>query len=222
MSTMKNFSWAVEDGVGVITFNLENEAVNTISPDITGEFEGILTRAASDANAKAVVFISGKKDNFIAGAKIDFLQTLKTANDAAAASKQGQVGFDRLDAFEKPFIAAINGSCLGGGLEWALACDYRIATDNPKTALGLPEVQLGLIPGAGGTQRLPRLVGVQVALDLILTGKTLKAKKALKLGVVDEVVPTPILKEVAKRRALELAAGSLKPVRQHGGVGQPK
>jgi enoyl-CoA hydratase/carnithine racemase len=123
--------------------------------------------------------------------------------------KQGHAGFDRLDAFEKPVIAAINGSCLGGGLEWALACDYRIATDSPKTSIGLPEVQLGLIPGAGGTQRLPRLVGAQIALDLILTGKTLKAKKALKLGVVDEVVPAPILKDVAKRRALEMANGKL-------------
>ncbi len=176
MSPLKNFSYSVEQGVGVITFNLEGEPVNTLSPDITAEFESILTRAASDAAAKAIVFISGKRDNFIAGAKIDFLQTLKSASDAAAASRQGQAAFDRLDAFEKPFVAAINGSCLGGGLEWALACDYRIATDNPKTSIGLPEVQLGLIPGAGGTQRLPRLVGAQVALDLILTGKTLKAK----------------------------------------------
>jgi 3-hydroxyacyl-CoA dehydrogenase / enoyl-CoA hydratase / 3-hydroxybutyryl-CoA epimerase len=172
-----------------------------------------------------VVFTSGKKDSFIAGAKLDFVQTFKSAADATAVSKSGQAGFDRLDAFEKPVVAAIHGACLGGGLEWALACDYRLVTDGPKTQLGLPEVQLGLIPGAGGTQRLPRLIGAQAALDLILTGRSLKAKKALKLGVVDEVCPAPILRQVAKQRALELAAGTLKPERNRGlssGVGKGK
>jgi len=212
----KNFSYAVESNVAVITFDMEGEPVNTIAPQISQEFEGLMTRAASDATAKAIVFISGKKDTFIAGAKIDFLQTIKTAGEASALSRQGQAGFDRLDAFEKPVIAAIHGACLGGGLEWALACDYRIATDSPKTSLGLPEVQLGLIPGAGGTQRLPALIGAQAALDLILTGKNLKAKKALKLGVVDEVVPTPILKQIALTRANELVAGTLKIERKRG------
>lgn len=211
-----SFAYALEDQVAVITFDIEGEAVNTLSPAISQEFETLMTKAASDSNAKAIVFISGKKDSFIAGAKIDFLSTIKTQADALTVVKQGHAGFDRLDAFEKPVIAAINGACLGGGLEWALACDYRIATDNPKTSIGLPEVQLGLIPGAGGTQRLPRLVGAQIALDLILTGKTLKAKKALKLGVVDEVVPAPILKDVAKRRALEMANGKLVIDRSRG------
>ncbi|MFZ5440949.1 MAG: fatty acid oxidation complex subunit alpha FadJ [Myxococcota bacterium] len=215
MST-KNFSYVVEDQVAVITFDMEGEPVNTIAPQISLEFEALMTRAASDAAAKAIVFISGKKDTFIAGAKIDFLQTVKTAAEATALSRQGQAGFDRLDAFEKPVVAAIHGACLGGGLEWALACDYRLATDSPKTSLGLPEVQLGLIPGAGGTQRLPQLIGAQAALDLILTGKNLKAKKALKLGVIDEVVPTPILRKIAVTRANELAAGTLKVDRKRG------
>src|SRR5439155_899108 len=112
-----------------------------------------------DPEAKAVVIISGKKDSFIAGAKIDFLSTLKTAEEALEASRRGQEGFDRLEQFSKPVVCAIHGSCLGGGLEWAMACRYRVATDSPKTSLGQPEVQLGLIPGAGGTQRLPKLVG---------------------------------------------------------------
>jgi 3-hydroxyacyl-CoA dehydrogenase/enoyl-CoA hydratase/3-hydroxybutyryl-CoA epimerase len=210
------FSYAVEDQVAVITFDIEGEAVNTLSPDISQAFEALMTKAAADSTAKAVVFISGKKDSFIAGAKIDFLSTIKTSAEALALVKQGHAQFDRLDAFEKPVVAAIHGACLGGGLEWALACDYRVATDSPKTSLGLPEVQLGLIPGAGGTQRLPRLVGAQAALDLILTGKSLKAKKALKLGVVDEVVPAPILREVARRRALELANGKLVVERNRG------
>ncbi len=216
MSTSKNFSYVVEDGVAVVTFDIEGEPVNTLSPSISSELEQLMTTAAADSSAKAVVFISGKKDSFIAGAKIDFLTTIKTAAEGAAISRQGQAGFDRLDAFEKPVIAAIHGACLGGGLEWALACDYRIATDSPKTSIGLPETQLGLLPGAGGTQRLPRLVGAQVALDLILAGKTLKAKKALKLGVVDELVPAPILREVAKRRALEIAEGTVTVDRSRG------
>ncbi|MBL8957466.1 MAG: fatty acid oxidation complex subunit alpha FadJ, partial [Myxococcaceae bacterium] len=143
-------------------------------------------------------------------------QTIKTQADATAASKQGQAGFHRLENFEKPVVAAIHGAALGGGLEWALACDYRIGSDSPKTQVGLPETQLGLIPGAGGTQRLPKLIGAQAALDLILTGKSLKAKKALKLGVLDELVPQPILRDVALRRARELAAGSLKVERRSG------
>jgi 3-hydroxyacyl-CoA dehydrogenase/enoyl-CoA hydratase/3-hydroxybutyryl-CoA epimerase len=212
----KSFTYVCEGGAAVITFDIEGESVNTIAPTISVEFEALLTRAASDPEAKAVVFISGKKDSFVAGAKIDFLATIRSASEGAALARQAQATFDRLDAFEKPVIAAIHGSCLGGGLEWALACDYRIATDSPKTTLALPEVQLGIIPGAGGTQRLPRLIGTQAALDLILTGKTLKAKKALKLGVVDEVVPAPILREVALRRAGELASGALKPVRARG------
>ncbi len=212
----KNFSYAVEDSVAVVTFDMEGEPVNTLSPDIATEFEAVMTRAASDASAKAVVFLSGKKDTFVAGAKIDFLQALRSAAEATAMARQAHVSFDRLDAFEKPVIAAINGACLGGGLEWALACDYRVASDGPKTSLGLPEVQLGLLPGAGGTQRLPKLIGAQAALDLILTGKSLKPKKALKLGVVDEVVPAPILRQVAKRRALEIANGELKVDRSRG------
>ncbi len=210
------FAYALEDQVAVITFDIEGEAVNTLSPEISRSFEAVLTKAAADTAAKAIVFISGKKDSFIAGAKIDFVTAVKTPAEATALSRQAQAGFDRLDAFEKPVVAAINGACLGGGLEWALACDFRIATDSSKTSIGLPEVQLGLIPGAGGTQRLPRLIGAQAALDLILTGKNLKAKKALKLGVVDEVVAPSILREVAKRRALELASGSLVLDRSRG------
>lgn len=214
--TSKNFSYALEAGVAVITFDVEGEPVNTLDPDKSTEFETLMTRVAADEAAKAVVLLSGKKDSFIAGAKIDFLSTLGSATEATAAARQAHAIFDRLESFPKPVIAAIHGVCLGGGLEWALACGYRIATDSPKTSLGLPEVQLGLLPGAGGTQRLPRLIGAQAALDLILTGKTIKPKKALKLGVVDEVVPTPILREVALKRAAELASGTLKVDRSRG------
>jgi 3-hydroxyacyl-CoA dehydrogenase/enoyl-CoA hydratase/3-hydroxybutyryl-CoA epimerase len=114
---------------------------------------------------------------------------------------------DRIERSRMPIVAAIHGACLGGGLEAALACAYRIATDHPKTVLALPEVQLGLIPGAGGTQRLPRTVGLRNALDMILTGKNVRAKKALRIGLVDEVVHPEILKDVALDRARALAAG---------------
>jgi len=115
-------------------------------------------------------------------------------------------------------VAAINGACLGGGLEVALACHYRIATDHPKTVLGLPEVQLGLIPGAGGCQRLPRLIGASAALDMILSGKTERASKALRLGLVDEVVPPTILRQVAAAAADRLAREGLPKRQQKGGL----
>ncbi|GEN10981.1 3-hydroxyacyl-CoA dehydrogenase / enoyl-CoA hydratase / 3-hydroxybutyryl-CoA epimerase [Myxococcus fulvus] len=216
LQAKQGFSLQVEDGVAVVTFDLPDSAVNTLSPEVGAAFSRLLEEAEREAEVKALVFISGKKDSFVAGAKIDYLQTLKTAEEATAMSQQGQAGFDRLEAFPKPVVAAIHGACLGGGLEWALACHYRIATDSPKSTLGLPEVQLGLLPGAGGTQRLPALIGAQAALDLILTGKNVKPAKARKLGIVDEVVPVPILRAIAVQRAKELAAGSLKPVRAHG------
>ena len=216
LEAKQGFSYAVEDGVAVISYDLPDSPVNTLSPETGEAFSRLMTRAEREPEVKSVVFISGKKDTFVAGAKIDLLQTLKTAEEATAISRNGQEGFDRLDAFPKPVVAAIHGACLGGGLEWALACDYRIATDSPKTSLGLPEVQLGLIPGAGGTQRLPALIGVQAALDLILTGKSLKPSKAKKLGVVDEVVPVPLLRKLAVQRAKELAEGTLKVERKHG------
>lgn len=216
LEAQQGFTYKVEDGVAVITIDQPDEPVNTLSPESGGAFETLIGRAEKDPSVKAVVFISGKKDNFVAGAKIDWLQTIKTAAAATEASRKAQEGFDRLDAFSKPVVAAIHGACLGGGLEWALACDYRIATDSSKTSLGLPEVQLGLLPGAGGTQRLPALIGIQAALDLILAAKTVKPSKAKRLGLVDEVVPVPILRSVALQRARELSAGALKVERPHG------
>jgi 3-hydroxyacyl-CoA dehydrogenase/enoyl-CoA hydratase/3-hydroxybutyryl-CoA epimerase len=216
LEAQHGFTYKVEDGVAVITIDQQGEAVNTLSPEAGAAFEALMTRAEKEPLVKAVVFISGKKDNFVAGAKLDFLQTIKTAAKATEVSRNAQESFDRLDAFPKPVVAAIHGACLGGGLEWALACDYRIATDSPKTSLGLPEVQLGLLPGGGGTQRLPALIGIQAALDLILAGKTVKPSKAKRLGLVDEVVPVPILRSVAIQRARELSAGALKVERPHG------
>jgi 3-hydroxyacyl-CoA dehydrogenase / enoyl-CoA hydratase / 3-hydroxybutyryl-CoA epimerase len=165
-----------------------------------------------------VVLISGKADTFIAGADIEEFTAIVNQTEAERLSFEGQETVSRLETFQKPIVAAINGACLGGGLEVALACHYRIATDHPKTALGLPEVQLGLIPGAGGCQRLPRLIGARAALDMILSGKTERASKALRLGLVDEVVPPSILRPVAIAAADRLAREGLPKRQPKGGL----
>jgi 3-hydroxyacyl-CoA dehydrogenase/enoyl-CoA hydratase/3-hydroxybutyryl-CoA epimerase len=149
-----------------------------------------------------VVLASGKKDSFIAGADVKMLEQVQTQEDGERMSLEGHKAMDRMESCPKPVVAAIHGVAFGGGLETALACHARVASDSSKTKLGLPESQLGLLPGAGGTQRLPRLIGVQPALDMMLTGKQIPAKKAKKLGLVDDVVPPSILIETAAELAL--------------------
>ena len=209
-----------EGGVAVVFMDVPGEPVNTLRADFQDELEEMLRRVSDDAAIASVVFASGKPDGFIAGADVQMLAKVKTAEEGAALSRGGQRAMDRLEELSKrkPIVAAIHGPALGGGLEVALACSYRIASDDRKTQLGQPEVQLGLIPGAGGTQRLPRLIGIADALDLILAGKSVRASKARRLGLVDEVVPRAILLEVARRRAAELASGALKPQRSRIGL----
>lgn len=215
-------SFRVETAGGVATLLVDDpgERVNTIHPELMLELVGLLDRLEGDPAVKAVVLASGKPDGFVAGAKIELMQSVRAAADAERLARDGQAVFDRLERFPKPVVAAIHGACLGGGCEWVLACRWRVASDDPRTTLGQPEVQLGLIPGGGGTQRLPRLVGVQAALDLILAGKSLEARKAARIGLVDEVAPAPILLEVARSRALALASGKLArtPRRPEGAV----
>ncbi|HYW51502.1 MAG TPA: 3-hydroxyacyl-CoA dehydrogenase NAD-binding domain-containing protein, partial [Gemmatimonadaceae bacterium] len=172
-----------------------------------------------DPAIRAAVIISGKRDNFIAGADIEAFLEFRTAEDAEQACRAGHADFQAM-AEGKPVVCAIHGGCLGGGTELALAAHWRIATDGPKTAISLPEVQLGLIPGAGGTQRLPALIGLQAALDMILTGKVVRAKKALQLGLVDEMVHPAILRRVALQRAAELAEGTRRREPKHRGAGE--
>jgi 3-hydroxyacyl-CoA dehydrogenase/enoyl-CoA hydratase/3-hydroxybutyryl-CoA epimerase len=200
-----------EDGVLVLTLDVPGERVNTLGRGLLAEFEEVFALLESDRGYKAVVLQSAKPDNFIAGADIKDFTRIQSALEGETLSRTGQAMLDRLAGLRVPVVAAIHGSCLGGGLETALACRYRLASDDPKTALGVPEVMLGLLPGAGGTQRLPRLIGLARALDLILTGRSLKAARALKAGLVDEVVPGPILFKVARKAALELAEGRRVP-----------
>lgn len=201
------------DGVAVVTMDARGEPVNTISVSVGEQLRALLPQLLDDGRVRAVVFISGKKDNFIAGADITMLEKVRSAADATQMSRELQAVLDRMSGSRKPMVAAIHGACLGGGLEFALACHYRIASSEKKTKLGLPEVMLGLLPGGGGTQRLPRLIGAQAALDMMLTGKELNGTRALKAGVVDEVVPQAILREVAITRAREFAEGRKLPRR---------
>jgi 3-hydroxyacyl-CoA dehydrogenase/enoyl-CoA hydratase/3-hydroxybutyryl-CoA epimerase len=209
-----------EDGVLVLTLDVPGEKLNTLGKGMIGELEEVFAVMEADPSVKAAVLISGKPDNFMAGADIKDFTAIRSALEGETLSRSGQAILDRLAAVRVPVVAAIHGVCLGGGLETALACRYRIATDDPKTALGRPEVMLGLLPGAGGTQRLPRLIGLAAALDLILTGRSLKAAQARKAGLVDEVVPQPILLATAKAAALALAEGRLSPQRRGVGLAE--
>ena len=186
-----------DENVGVIFIDVPNEKVNTLKAEFAEQFLAILQKAQSTSGLKGLVITSGKKDNFIAGADISMIAHCESKAQASELSKSGHILFDKIDNYPLPIIAAIHGACLGGGLELALACHARVCSNDDKTRLGLPEVQLGLLPGSGGTQRLPRLIGIPQALDLMLTGRQLKAKQALKLGLVDDVVPESILLDVA-------------------------
>ena len=202
------------DDVLIVTIDRQDQAVNTLGVELVEEFENAFRRVDEDTLIQALVLISGKRDGFIAGADIEQFVELRTAADAERLSRTGQDLLNRLEALRVPVVAAIHGACLGGGLEVALACRYRVCTDHPQTTFATPEVQLGLIPGMGGTQRLPRRVGLQAALDMILTGKTVRARRALQMGLVDELVHPSILGDVALGRARAIASGTLRPPRR--------
>ncbi len=196
------FKLSKENNVGVVTFERTDKDANTLGESVLRELNGVLSQIAEDKSISGVVFISGKKDQFIAGADIEDIAKFKSAMDAEQGSKSMQEILQKIANLGKPTVAAINGACLGGGLELALACSWRIATSDDKTKLGLPEIQLGFIPGAGGTQRLPRLIGIAAALDMILTAKRVDGAKALKLGLVDACVHPNILLQEAQKLAL--------------------
>lgn len=185
------------DHVGVITIDVPGEKMNTLKAEFVPQIKAVLAEARSNPQLAGIVLISGKSDNFVAGADISMIGNCQTAEEAEGLARQGQEVMAEIAALPFPVVAAIHGACLGGGLELALACSARICSLDEKTRLGLPEVQLGLLPGSGGTQRLPKLIGVPQALPLILSGKQLRAKQALKLGVVDDAVPLSILLETA-------------------------
>ncbi|XTZ39600.1 fatty acid oxidation complex subunit alpha FadJ [Salmonella enterica] len=204
METLTAFTLSVRpDNVAVVTIDVANEKMNTLKAEFGTQIRIILKQIRENKALRGVVFISAKPDNFIAGADINMIARCQTAKEAEELARQGQQVMAEIHALTIPVVAAIHGACLGGGLELALACHRRICTDDAKTVLGLPEVQLGLLPGSGGTQRLPRLVGVSTALEMILTGKQLRARQALKAGLVDDVVAQSILLDAAAELAAQ-------------------
>ena len=182
--------------------------VNLLSPRMLDEIERILDEVSAHPEIKVLIFASRKADNFIAGA--DLTSVVMNGFNLEAATAFGQRGrslFQRLAEMNVTTIAAIHGSCLGGGLELALACDYRLAANDAKTKIGLPEVQLGILPAWGGVSRLPRLVSLPDALDMMLTGKQLKARKAKAIGLVHMIPPPELLQDTAKKLAGDILAG---------------
>ncbi|XP_033301284.1 trifunctional enzyme subunit alpha, mitochondrial isoform X2 [Bombus bifarius] len=219
----KHLRYKVVDNVAVLTLDSPGVKVNTLNREIMDEIVDVLKTVQHNSAVNSVVLISGKPGCFIAGADITMIQRFKTSEDGYKISSDGQKVLETIEKSQKPVVAAIQGSCLGGGLEVAMACHYRLAVNDQKTSLGLPEVMLGLLPGAGGTQRLPQLTSLPNALDMTLTGKNLKAIKAKQVGLVDILVNrlgpgigTPeentmrYLEETAIRAAKDLANGTLK------------
>ena len=194
------------DDVAVIVLDVPGRSMNTLRTDFIADLYGLLDDLESDRGVRGVVVASGKPDSFIAGADIEMLAGVGSVDEGVALSRDGQRVFDRIEGCTTPVVAAVHGTCLGGGMELIMACHGRVASDDPATRFGQPEVLLGLIPGAGGTQRLPRLVGVEQALDLILTGRDVSVSRAHRMGLVDEIVHPAILLEVACDRARALAS----------------
>ncbi|XP_054742290.1 trifunctional enzyme subunit alpha, mitochondrial [Anastrepha obliqua] len=219
----KNLRTKVVDEVLVVTLDVPNAKVNSLNLSLSSEFKSVLRELETNTSVKSAVVISSKPGCFIAGADIDMLEKCRNVDDATNISKEGQEFFNQLETSRKPIVAAINGVCLGGGLELALACHYRVATNDRRTKLGTPEVLLGLLPGSGGTVRLPKITSIPKALDLELSGKQVSAQQAKKIGLVDMVVDTlgpgvaaaeentiEYLEQVAIQAAKDIAHGKLK------------
>lgn len=201
-------NWQLQQKEHILWLYLDkkNSSSNNLDKNVLTELSSIIKEITHNESVQGLIITSGKTNGFIVGADIQTISKLKTKEEIFAFIRQGQKVFDELAALNIPTVALINGLCLGGGLELALACDYRIAIDDNKTRLGLPEVMLGIHPGWGGTVRLPRLLGGPQALELILTGKTISSYVAAKLGLIDQVVPS----RQAERAALYYASAKTK------------
>ncbi|MCB0351314.1 MAG: enoyl-CoA hydratase/isomerase family protein, partial [Bdellovibrionales bacterium] len=193
----------VEENIGLIEFDLVGEKVNKLSSPVMKRLQEVIGEVQA-SGVKVCVLISRKKNIFIAGADVDEIKNITTKDGFRDAINQAHVILNALEDMPVVTVAAINGACLGGGCELVLACDYRLASDDSSTRIGLPEIKLGIIPGFGGCVRLPRVVGLQAALDIILAGKSVDSRKALKIGLIEESVPQAILEERAMTFAREL------------------
>ena len=186
INALNNFSAQADNGIITVTIDQADRKMNVIGDGFNDAFAALTDAFVNDQDAKGLILTSGKS-TFVVGADIDQLATIETAEQAFDLVEDLKASLRKLETSGKPVVAAITGTALGGGLELALACHYRIAIDSPKTKLGLPEVKLGLLPGGGGTQRLPRLVGIQKALELMTQGKELRPQQALEIGLIDDV-----------------------------------
>lgn len=225
---MQTLKFTVDaDGIALIVIDLAERVVNVLTPQLIADLAAAVERVADTSAIKAAVLTSGKSDTFVAGADIkamleSFDRGIDAVEAAALAEPFGRV-LRRMETCGKPFAAAINGLALGGGLELTLACHYRVLVDHPKAVVGLPEVGLGLLPAGGGTQRLPRLIGIEKSLGLLLTGRQLRPAEALKLGIVHVLAKPEDVVEVA-RAWLLASPNSVQPwdakgYRVPGGVG---
>lgn len=203
---MSAFSYQInKDGIAILTFDLPGEKVNKLTTVVMDELDRLLDELAANKEIKALVFRSGKDTNFIVGADIAVIRNITDTETAERIAQRGQAVFAKLEALPFPTVAAIHGPCMGGGLELALACSYRVVSNDPRTALALPEVKFGIIPGFGGTQRLPRLTGLSNALEMTLTGKSVYAAKARRIGLADEVT----YKEILLDRSIAMAKSAV-------------
>ena len=188
-----------EGDLAIIWFDLPGEKVNKFSSSVMMEFASIVDEMERSSDTKRIVLASGKPSIFIAGADVSEFSKAKSPEQAKEYTRFGQQTFHRFSKLPQVRVAAINGACLGGGCEVAISCDWRVMSDSPKAQIGLPETKLGIFPAWGGTTKLPRLIGLPAALDIILKGKQLDGRRAKKIGLVDEVVPAAILLDVAKQ-----------------------
>jgi 3-hydroxyacyl-CoA dehydrogenase/enoyl-CoA hydratase/3-hydroxybutyryl-CoA epimerase len=203
--TGKNPSLQIDEhGIAWVIFDDPTRKLNVLDERVMQGLSDLLEELAGLAGAglaRSVVF-AGKPDSFIAGADVDAIVEIESAAEGERASRLGQAIFFELENLPLPSVAAIHGVCLGGGTELALSCRFRVASDSPRTKIGLPEVQLGIVPAWGGTSRLPRLVGLQNALDLLLTGNSISASKAHRIGLVSEVLPEALFEQKLRDFAL--------------------
>ncbi len=200
--------WTIErndDGLAWLTLDKHGATANTLSGEVLAELNEALDQL-DRAAPRGLVIRSGKANGFIAGADVDEFAGVTDEAGALAIVKRGWDTFERLAQVRYPTLALIKGFCLGGGLELALACRYRVVVDEPGTRLGLPEVMLGIVPGWGGIRRLPKLIGAPAALDLLLTGRTIDARRAKRLGLADECVPPRVMENTARGMLRALAS----------------
>lgn len=201
------FQLKVEDGIGVVTFDVAGDAMNTWTEQAFKDYFALMDDLAKQKDLKGILFISGKPENFLAGANLKMISELEKPEEVREVLDTFHGAFGKMNALGIPVVAAIHGHCLGGGLEFALACTARIAKEGKNTVIGLPECNVGLFPGGGGTQRLPRLIGYG-AFELILKGSMLPAAKALELGIIDRLIPaTGDLLAEAKTFLADIIAG---------------